>query len=99
MSHQIRAEFAGIEQLGADQNAHAGSVEGYRESLRQQAMVALGNLDGGMGTEQHQACMSKVDQLIDAHIAATQGFRRGTGSAGDALMAGGLTAQTRLASG
>lgn len=99
MSYQIRAEFAAIDQLAADQGTHAGSVEGYREALRQHASVALGTLDGGMGTEQHRACMAKVDALIDAHIGATQGFRSSTHNVNDVMLGGGKRAETRLASG
>jgi hypothetical protein len=93
MQNQVRAEFAGIEQLGADQGAHAGTMEGFRETLRQQAAVALNDLDGGMGSDEHQACMRKVDELIDAHIAATQDYRRTTGVVGDTFLAGGRQAQ------
>jgi len=99
MVNQVRAEFAGIEQLSADQGTHAGTVEGYRDALRQQASVALGTLDGGMGTEEHQACMRKVDELVDAHITATQEYRRTTGAVGDTFLAGGRQAQGYLANG
>jgi hypothetical protein len=75
----IYADFGVLDQLGADQGAHAGAVEGYREMLRQHVMGALGTLAGGVGTDEHAACMRKVDQLVDSHIAGTASFQRTTG--------------------
>ena len=63
------------------------------------ALEFLGTLDGGMGTEQHQACMARVDALIDEHIMSMQEFRRGTGMVGDTFLAGGTNAQRVLGSG
>jgi uncharacterized protein YukE len=96
---RIRAQFSTIDQLAADQNAHAGNVEGYREALRQQAMQALNTLDGGMGTEEHQACMRKVDELIDEHIRNTHGMQRTTTQVNDTFRQGGQTARSILGSG
>ena len=92
--NQIRAEFGTLDQLAADQGTHAASIGNYRATLRQHAQQALGDLDGGMGTEEHQACMRKVDELIDEHITATQGFQRSTGSVNDAFLSGGTRAQS-----
>lgn len=97
--NQIRADFATLDQLAADQGAHAGSVENYRATLRQHVVQALATLDGGMGTEEHQACMRKVDELIDAHIQATQGYQRTTGGVHETFLAGGRKAQSILGSG
>jgi hypothetical protein len=97
--NQVRAEFATLDQLAADQGTHAGSVEGYRAALRQHAMTALENFAGGMGAEEHQACMRKVDQLIDEHIAATQSYQRSTGQVNETFMAGGRNARSILAAG
>ena len=97
--NQIRAEFGTLDQLAADQGAHAGSIENYRMALRTYAQQALGDLAGGMGTEEHQACMRKVDELIDDHITATQGFQRSTGSVNDTFLSGGNRARTVFSSG
>jgi hypothetical protein len=97
--NQVRADFATLEQLAADQGAHAGTIEDYRATLRQHAMQALATLDGGMGTEEHQACMRKVDELIDEHILATQSFQRTTGSVQDTFRQGGQMARQILGQG
>jgi hypothetical protein len=97
--NQIRADFATLDQLAADQGAHAGSVEDYRAALKQQAVQALGNLDGGLGTQEHQECMRKIDELIDQHIQATQSYQQSTGSVNDTFMAGGRRVQSILGSG
>jgi uncharacterized protein YukE len=97
--NQIRAEFGTIDQLAADQGAYGGDVEGVREALRTQAMNALGVLDGGMGTEEHQACMTKVDELIDEYIRETQQMQRSTNEVGQTFLAGGTRARGILGSG
>jgi hypothetical protein len=97
--NQIRAEFGVLDQLAADQSAHAGSIEGYREALRQHVLVALNDLGGGIGTDEHQACMLKVDELINDHIAATQGLQRSTGNVTDAFLSGGNRARAIFSSG
>lgn len=97
--NQIRADFATLDQLAADQGTHAGSIEGYRETLRQHAVQALGTLDGGMGTEEHQACMRRVDELIDEHINATRTFQSSTGTVHDDFLQAGHTARRTFASG
>jgi hypothetical protein len=99
MGNQIRADFGTLDQLAADQGTHAGTIEGYRETLRQHAMQALATLDGGMGADEHQACMRKVDELIDEHIRATQAFQRSTRDVHDTFHQGGVTARNILASG
>jgi hypothetical protein len=97
--NQIRADFGTLDQLAADQGTHAGSIEGYRETLRQHALQALGTLDGGMGTEEHQACMRRVDELIDEHINATRTFQTSTGTVHDDFLHAGQTARRTFASG
>jgi hypothetical protein len=97
--NQIRAEFATLDQLAADQGTHAGSVEDYRRTLREYAKQALSDLDGGMGTEEHEACMRKVDLLIDEHITATQSLQRSTAGVNDAFLSGGNRARTIFGSG
>lgn len=98
-SNQIRAEFGTLEQLASDQGSHAGTIEDYRAVLRQHAVQALSTLDGGMGTEEHQACMRKVDELIDEHINATRTFQRSTGDVHDTFRGGGQIARQILGSG
>jgi uncharacterized protein YukE len=97
--NQIRAEFGTLDQLAADQGTHAGTIENYRATLRSHAMQALGTLDGGMGTEEHQACMRKVDELIDEHIRATMQFQKTTGTVHDTFRQGGQMARSILGSG
>jgi len=97
--NQIRADFSTLDQLAADQGSHAGTIENYRATLRQHALNALSTLDGGMGTEEHNACMRKVDELIDEHIRATQSFQRTTGNVHDTFRQGGQTARSILGSG
>jgi hypothetical protein len=97
--NQIRADFATLDQLAADQGTHAGTIEGYRESLRQHALQALSTLDGGIGTDEHQACMRRVDELIDEHINATRTFQTSTGVVYDDFLQAGQTARRTFASG
>jgi hypothetical protein len=97
--NQIRAHLGTIETLAADQNAHAGNVDTIRATLRQHAQQALSTLDGGMGTEEHQACMAEVDRLIDEHIQSTQSLRRSTDQVGQTFLAGGTQAARILGSG
>jgi uncharacterized protein YukE len=99
MTNQIRAEFATLDQLAADQAAHAGSIDGYREALRQHVLVALNDLSGGLGTAEHEACMRQVDQLIDDHITTTNAFQRTTGTVNDTFMAGGQRSRAMFANG
>lgn len=96
---QIRAHFGTIDQLAADQGNLAGNVDGIRSQLRSHAQQALATLDGGMGTEEHQACMAKVDQLIDEYIRTTQDMQRGTGQVGESFRAAGVKARGILGSG
>jgi hypothetical protein len=99
MSNQIRAHFATIDQLAADQNTLAGNVDGIRAQLRQHAQQALSTIDGGMGTEEHQACMAKVDQLIDEYIQSTRAMNSSTNTVGQTFLAGGNRARGIFASG
>jgi hypothetical protein len=96
---QVRADFGTLEQLSADQGTHAGSVQEYRDTLRTLAQQALTTLDGGMGTEEHQACMRKVDELIDEHINATHLMQRSTGDVHDTFRQGGQSFRTILGGG
>lgn len=98
-NNQIRADFGTLDQLAADQGTHAGTIEGYRETLRQLALQALGTLDGGMGAEEHQACMRRVDELIDEHIAATRTFQGTTGTVHDTFLQAGQHARRMFSSG
>jgi hypothetical protein len=97
--NQVRADFATLDQLAADQGTHAGSVEGYRETLRQHALQAIGNFGGGIGTEEHDACMRRVDELIDEHINTTRTFQTSTGVVHDDFLQAGQMARRTFASG
>ena len=97
--NQVRAEFGTLEQLAADQGTHAGSVQEYKDTLRTLAAQALSTLDGGMGTEEHAACMRKVDELIDEHINATHAFQSSTRDVHDTFRQGGQTARSILGQG
>jgi methyl-accepting chemotaxis protein len=96
---QLRAHFGTIEQLQSDQAAHAGTIEQYRQALRQAASQALNTLDGGIGADEHAACMRQVDRLIDEHINATQSFHRSTQEVSDTFRQGANNARNILASG
>jgi uncharacterized protein YukE len=98
-TNQIRAHFATIDQLAADQNALAGNVDGIRSQLRQHAQQALQTIDGGMGAEEHQACMHKIDQLIDEYLRSTHDLNRSTTMVGQTFLAGGNRARGILGSG
>lgn len=97
--NQIHANFGVIDQLGADQGAFAGNVEGLRAQLRNHAQQALSTLDGGMGSDEHALCMQKVDQLIDEYITSTKDMQRSTGTVNQTLFAGGQKAARLLGSG
>lgn len=99
MSYQIRAEFGTIDQLAADQGSHAGTIQELRGTLQSMVSKALNTLDGGMGTEEHQACMRKADQLIDEYINNMQQFQRSTNNVGDTHLQYATRAQNTLASG
>jgi uncharacterized protein YukE len=99
MSYQIRAEFGTIDQLASDQGAHAGNIEELRGTLQSMVSKALNTLDGGMGTEEHQACMRKADQLIDEYINNVRQFQSSTNNVGDTHLQYATRAQNTLASG
>jgi uncharacterized protein YukE len=99
MSHTIRAHFGTIQQLAADQTTHAGNVDAIRAALRQHAQQALSTLDGGMGAEEHQACMDHVDRLIDEYIQSTHTMRRSTDQVEQTFLTGGTQVRTILGSG
>jgi uncharacterized protein YukE len=98
-TNQIRAHLGTIETLAADQNTHAGNVDGIRAALRQHAQQALHTLDGGMGAQEHQTCMAEVDRLIDEYLQNTQALRRSTDQVGQTFAAGGQQVRNLLASG
>ncbi|BCJ37074.1 hypothetical protein Athai_45770 [Actinocatenispora thailandica] len=99
MGHQIRAEFGTIDQLAADQSGHAGNIEGLRATLKSHVSKALNTLDGGMGTDEHQACMRKADELIDEYINNTHQFQRTTTQVGDTHLQYATRAVNMLSSG
>ena len=98
-SNQLRAEFGTLDQLSADQGTHAGTVESYRETLKQHVNLAISNFDGGLGSDEHNAVMKIADRLIDEHIAATQQFQGSTHQVHDTFRQGGQAARNILASG
>lgn len=95
----IRADFGVLDQLAADQSTHAGTVEGYRETLRRHAAQAIANFGGGMGEQEHQACMQQVDRLIDEHIRNTQQFKGSTTQVHETFQQAGQMARSILGSG
>lgn len=97
--YHLRAEFATIDQLAADQGMHAGNIEGFRATLKAHVARALDNFAGGLGQDEHTACMAKADQLIDQYIANMQKFQNTTHTVNDTFMAGGRRAQGILGSG
>jgi hypothetical protein len=98
-THQIRAHLGTIEALAADQLAHAGTVDGIRAALRQHAQQALAALDGGMGSEEHRACLAEIDRLVEEHLQQTQAVRHSTEQVGQVFAAGGQQVRRLLAAG
>lgn len=98
-TNQLRADYGVLDQAGGDLGAHAGTIEGYRASLRDQAAKALGNFGGGVGSEQHNAAMRIVDQLVDEHINAVRQQQSGVNSANDTFQGAGQRMQSILGSG
>jgi uncharacterized protein YukE len=96
---QLRAEFATIDQLAADQGSHAGNIEGLRATLKAHVSRALDNFAGGLGQEEHAACMTKADQLIDEYIENMRKFQGTTNQVNDIFQQGGRKAQQILGSG
>lgn len=96
---QLRAEFATIDQLAADQGSHAGNIEDLRATLKAHVSRAIDNFAGGMGQDEHAACMAKADQLIDEYIQNMHKFRGTTGQVNETFMQGGRRAASTLASG
>jgi uncharacterized protein YukE len=99
MGYQLRAEFGTIEGLAGDQGAHAGNIEGFRAALKAQAAKALDNFAGGMGQDEHNACMAKVDQLVDEYVQNMQKFKSTTHNVHDTFMQGGQRARGILGGG
>lgn len=96
---KIHADFGGIEQLSSDQGATAGQVEDLRSTLLGHVSRALSQLDGGMGTDEHQACMRKADELINQHINDLHTFRRSTNNVNETFQSHGQAARNILAAG
>ncbi|HZN70985.1 MAG TPA: hypothetical protein VFC00_04775 [Micromonosporaceae bacterium] len=96
---QLRAEFATIDQLAADQGSHAGNIESLRATLRAHVSTALDNFAGGLGQAEHTACMAKADQLIDEYIENVRTFQSTTNRVNDTFQHGGRQAQNILGSG
>ncbi|GAA1676872.1 hypothetical protein [Fodinicola feengrottensis] len=95
----IRADFGVLDQLSSDQGGHAGNIDALRATLKSHVSKAIDNFAGGMGQEQHQACMAKADQLIDEYISGVRQFQGSTNQVNDTFQAGGQKAQSILASG
>lgn len=96
---QIRADFGVIDQLGADQRSHMGNVEGTKAQLMSAVSGALGALDGGMGTEEHQACMRKAEGIIDDYIGSQQTMNRSTNQVGETFLGAGMRTRGILGQG
>jgi uncharacterized protein YukE len=96
---QLRAEFATIDQLAGDQGTHAANIEELRATLKAHVSRAIDNFAGGMGQDEHSACMAKADQLIDEYIQNMQKFRSTTGQVNETFMQGGQRAASTLAAG
>lgn len=94
---QLRAEFSTIDQLASDQGGHANNIEGLRATLKAHVSRALDNFAGGLGQDEHTACMAKADQLIDEYIQNTQQFQTTTRNVNDTFQHGGRRAQNILA--
>lgn len=96
---QIRADFSTLEQLSSDQSSTAGNVDDLRSQLQGHVSQALGQLDGGMGSEEHQACMNKANQMIEEHVQGLRTFQSSTQNVNETFQGAGRNAQNMLASG
>lgn len=97
--YQLRADFAILDQAQADQGAHAGNIDGLKGALMAHVARALDNFGAGIGTEEHQICMRKAEQLIDEYIAGTRQFQNTTGQVNQTFQSGAQRARAILASG
>jgi hypothetical protein len=97
--NRIHAHFGTINQLAADQGMHAGNVEAIRAAIRAHAQQALTQLGGGVGTEDHDACMAQVDRLIDEYINSTRDMQRSTDGVGETFQSAAFRARSILGSG
>ncbi len=96
---QLRADYGMLDQAGGDLNSAAGNIEEYRSALKDQAARALGNFGGGVGSEQHNAAMHIVDQLVDEHVNNTRQQQTGVVNANDTFQGAGSRMQSVLGSG
>ncbi|UYM04936.1 hypothetical protein [Solicola gregarius] len=95
-SMSLHANFAGIEQYGADVGSHGAENEGTKATAKAMATRACEELGYGAGSSQHGAVMRKLDSLFDEHIANVNLHKTGTYNAGDTMMAAGQRMQTRM---
>lgn len=98
-TNRVHAHFGTINQLAADQGTHAGNVESIRAALRNHAQQALTQLGGGVGTEDHEACMAQVDRLIDEYLTSTRDMQRSTDGVGQNFQSAAFRARNILGSG
>ena len=79
----LHANYAGIDQYGADVGTHATENEDTKANAKAFATRACEELGFGAGSSEHGAVMRKVDSLWDEHIANVNLHRTGTVNAGD----------------
>lgn len=96
---QLRADFGQMDQGSADLSTQAGTVEDYRSQLRDLAAKALGNFGGGVGSDQHNAAMRIVDQLVDEQVQSVRSQHSGLTNATSTFQAAGSKMQGVLGSG
>ena len=99
MTYQLRADMGTIDQASGDLATYAGAIEDYRESLRAEAMKALGNFGGGAGSQEHEAAMRVVDRLVEEHVASVRRQRDGAVAAGDTFAAAAARMRSVLSTG
>lgn len=97
--YQLRADFAVLDQAQADQGAHAGNIDGLKGILKAHVARALDNFGAGVGTEEHQSCMQKADQLIEEYVTGTRQFQNTTGQVNQTFQTSAQQARTILATG
>ena len=96
---RINVDFGVVEQLVADQITHASDVDDLRSTLLQRVSAALSQIEGGMGADEHAACMSIADSLITRYCEGTGEYQRGTELAGETYLDGGTRAANVLSRG
>lgn len=92
----LHANYAGIEQLGADIGTHATENENIKANARSIASKACEEMGYGAGSSEHAAVMRKLEGLFEEHGANLNLHKTGTMNAGDTFQAAGQRMRMRM---